>query len=161
MKRFISIFGAATLAIAIGAPAFAQDTTTVTTTTTTTRRYVPTPPLESSTTEETTTTTMPVQQPRVINSTEIDFVPAGTHGLNMQMLSDFSDLKDRDPQMANQIARTPTIVANQQWVAQHPGLQAFLDRYPDAREEIISSPGDFVTPVNGSTWQSERAQEGD
>ena len=39
----------------------------------------------------------------------------------------------------------------------HPALQAFLVKYPAARDEIVESPGNFVTPVAGSKWNSHEA----
>ena len=34
---------------------------------------------------------------------------------------------------------------------------AFLEKYPDARDEITSNPGNFVTPGPGSKWNSHEA----
>ena len=91
--------------------------------------------------------------PRV--TTEIDFLPASTaNDLNVAMLRDFESVKQEDRSVATEIARNPNVVENAVYVGKHPALQAFLEKYPDARNEIIESPGNFVTPVSGSKWNS-------
>ncbi|HVN29755.1 MAG TPA: hypothetical protein VMT64_14765 [Candidatus Binataceae bacterium] len=90
----------------------------------------------------------------VINTTDIEFQPASSAGdLNVQMLRDFESVK-ADHAVAAAIARNPEIVNDTNFVAKHPALQAFLEKYPDARAEIVKSPGNFVTPVAGSKWNS-------
>ena len=139
MNRSLFLVLNGAIAIGLSAPAFAQMSTTTTTTTT-----------------EKTTVTSPAGP--VVKTTEIDFAPAGTHGLNVQMLRDFQQLKEEDPEMAHAIARNPRVVENDSFLRKYPALEEFFDQYPQARAQIISSPGNFVTPVAGSTWQSERAQ---
>ena len=91
-------------------------------------------------------------------TTEIDFLPASTaNDLNVQMLRDFGNVKQSDPKVATDIARNPEVVANSGYVSKHPSLHAFLEKYPDARNEIVSNPGNFVTPVAGSKWNSHEA----
>ena len=94
-------------------------------------------------------------QPREIVTTEIEFQPASTaNDLNVRMLRDFENVKQSEPGVAIDIARNPEVVENAGYVARHPALQAFLERHPDARNEIVESPGNFVTPVAGSKWNS-------
>ena len=111
-------------------PAFAQQSTTLTETTVTTR--------------------VPVRV-----DSEIDFMPASSaNDLNTRMLRDFEIVKNQDPAVATEIARNPSRAGDQAWVMRHPALQAFIDKYPNARAELQDNPGNFVTPVNGSTWNS-------
>ena len=70
------------------------------------------------------------------------------------MLRDFQNAKAADGGIANAIARNPAIVNDANYVAKHPALQAFLEKYPDARAELVDNPGNFVTPVAGSKWNS-------
>lgn len=109
--------------------------------------------VEQTTVDQKTVTYTP--PPRVvINKTDIEFQPASTAGdLNMQMLRDFDSVK-ADHSVAVAIARRPEIINDSDFVAKHPALQAFLEKYPNAREQIVESPGNFVTPVAGSTWNS-------
>ncbi len=137
----ITTIAAAFAVAALATPALAQQSTTVT---------------EQTVTQHTVTRTNPQSNGSV--STEIEFLPASTaNDLNVQMLRDFSTVKQSDPKIAIDVARNPEIVENASYVAKHPPLQAFLEKYPDARNEIVSSPGNFVTPVAGSKWNSHEA----
>jgi hypothetical protein len=117
--------------------------------------------------QETTTTDNTVVEKSVIlksghrketDTTEIQFQPASTaDDINMQMLHDFGEVKQTDHKVATDIARHPEVVDNASYVAKHPALQAFLEKYPDAHQQIVDSPGNFVTPVNGSKWNSHEA----
>jgi hypothetical protein len=91
-------------------------------------------------------------------TTELEFKPAAAaHDLNVQMLRDFETVKAGDSQVGPAIAKDPGLVQDTGFVGKHPSLQAFLEKYPDARQEIVSSPGNFVTPVAGSKWNSHEA----
>ena len=118
-------------------------------------------PAQQTVTTETTTTTSKVTTeapPRAKVTSEIDFLPASTaNDLNKQMLRDFGNVKQSDPKVATDVARNPQVVDSADYVGKHPSLQAFLEKYPDARQEIVASPGNFVTPVAGSKWNSHEA----
>jgi hypothetical protein len=90
-------------------------------------------------------------------TTETEFQPAGTSNLNMQMLKDFSDVKQTDPAIAPKLASDPSLVENREFLHGHPALQAFLDKYPDARHQLEINPGNFVPPQPGSNWASHEA----
>lgn len=133
-----AIFAALALAASATSPLAQQTTTTTVTEQTVVERKATTPP------------------PKV--TTELDFMPASTaNDLNVQMLRDFGSVKRSDPKVAVDIARNPQIVENSGYVGTHPSLQAFLAKYPAASNEIVSSPGNFVTPVAGSKWNSHEA----
>jgi hypothetical protein len=102
--------------------------------------------------QKTVTTVAP---PRVeTTTTDIEFQPASkARDLDVQMLRDFESV-NADHSVAVAIARNPEIVNDSGYVAKHPALQAFLEKYPNARDEIVASPGNFVTPVAGSKWNS-------
>ncbi len=84
-------------------------------------------------------------------TTETEFKPAGTTNLNIQMLKDFASVKQTDPAVAPQLANNPSLVENQDFVQKHPSLQAFLEKYPDARHELETNPGNFMPLAPGST----------
>jgi hypothetical protein len=88
---------------------------------------------------------------------ETEFKPAGTTNLNIQMLKDFSSVKQKDPALARQLASKPSLVENQNFLQKHPSLQAFLDKYPDARNGLATNPGNFMPPAPGSKWASHEA----
>jgi hypothetical protein len=109
---------------------------------------------ESTTTGESST----VVEKHGNTTTELEFKSAATaHDLNVPMLRDFAAVKAGDPEVGPAIAKDPSRVQDAGFVGKHPSLQAFLEKYPDARQEIVSSPGNFVTPVAGSKWNSHEA----
>src|ERR1700736_5800501 len=79
-------------------------------------------------------------------TTETEFKPAGTANLNLQMLNDFSRVKQSDPAIAPQLAANPSLVEDQAFVQKHAALQAFLEKYPDARQQLATNPGNFMPP---------------
>jgi hypothetical protein len=142
LSPFLSAaISAAFVLAALTTSARAQQSTTVT---------------EQTVTERTVTRSS--AQPKEIVTTEIEFQPAATaNDINVQMLRDFENVKQGDRKVASDIARSPEVVENASYVAKHPALQAFLEKYPDVRAEIVENPGNFVTPVAGSKWASREA----
>ncbi len=114
MRNIVHLFVIAAIAAAFASPALAQDTGST------------------------------VVEKRGDTSTEIDFAPAGTADLDLQMLRDFSGVKQDDPAVAQALASTPSLVESREFVQKHPGLQAFLDKYPDARHQLETNPGNFL-----------------
>ena len=55
-------------------------------------------------------------------------------------------MKQIDLEVGRAIARNPRIVENEKWIAKHPQLAEFFERYPGARDEIEENPGNFVVP---------------
>ena len=90
-------------------------------------------------------------------TTETEFKAAGTTNLNIQMLKDFSVVKQNDSAVAAQLASNPSLVQDQGFVQKHPDLQAFLDKYPDARHELEINPGNFMPLAPGSKSASHEA----
>jgi hypothetical protein len=92
------------------------------------------------------------------NTTRVtEFKSAGSNNLNIPMLKDFSSVKQKDPAVAPQLAKDPRLVENRDFLQKHPSLQAFLDKYPDAQNEIETNPGNFMPPVAGSQWATHEA----
>jgi hypothetical protein len=73
-------------------------------------------------------------------------------GLNLDKLSAFGQLTASDPALARKLARNPSLVNDEGFVNQHLGLQQYFEKFPDAREDIVAHPGNFLTPVSGSSW---------
>jgi hypothetical protein len=78
--------------------------------------------------------------------------------LNVDQLSAFGQLASSEPALAGALAKNPSLVNNAGFVSKHPTLQQFLEKYPNAREDIVANPGNYLTPVNGSSWS--RAPKG-
>jgi len=78
--------------------------------------------------------------------TTIIFAPANGKDLNVPELQAFSQLADSQPQMARALAKNPSLIASDTFVARYPELQQFLAQYPGAREHFMADPGNFVVP---------------
>jgi len=72
--------------------------------------------------------------------------------LNLDQLSAFSEVTASDPALAGRLARDPSLVNNAGFVSKHPALQQYFEKYPNARQDIADNPGNYLTPVNGSSW---------
>jgi hypothetical protein len=73
-------------------------------------------------------------------------------GLNLDQLSAFGQVTASDPALARKLARNPSLVSDDGFVNQHPALRQYFERFPNAREDIVANPGNFLTPVSGSSW---------
>lgn len=76
----------------------------------------------------------------------------GNANVDTGELRAFQNAKVADTSLAPQLAKNPKLIASESYVSQHPELQHFLGRYPNAREDIHRNPGNFLVPVKGSTW---------
>jgi hypothetical protein len=73
-------------------------------------------------------------------------------GLNLDQLSAFGQVTANDPALARKLARNPSLVNDDEFVNQHPALKQYFEQFPNAREDIVANPGNYLTPVNGSSW---------
>jgi hypothetical protein len=73
-------------------------------------------------------------------------------GLNLDQLSAFGQVTANDPALARKLARNPSLVNDDGFVNQHPALKQYFEQFPNAREDIVAHPGNFLTPVSGSSW---------
>jgi hypothetical protein len=73
-------------------------------------------------------------------------------GLNLDQLSGFGQLTADDPALARKLARNPSLVNDDGFVNQHPALKQYFEQFPNAREDITAHPGNYLTPVSGSSW---------
>jgi hypothetical protein len=71
--------------------------------------------------------------------------------LNLDQLSAFGQVIASDPALASKLARKPSLVNHEGFVDMHPALQQYFEKYPNAREDIAANPGNYLTPVNGSS----------
>ena len=72
--------------------------------------------------------------------------------LNLDQLSAFGQLTASDSALANKLARNPSLVNDEGFVSRHPALRQYFEKFPNAREDIAANPGNYLTPVNGSSW---------
>lgn len=71
---------------------------------------------------------------------------------NIDQMNAFSKVTSNDPKLAKELAKNPKLVEKHSYVSKHPALAQFLQQYPDARVDIVANPGNYLTPVSGSTW---------
>jgi hypothetical protein len=76
----------------------------------------------------------------------------GSVGPQLDQMSAFSKLVANDPKLAKTLARNPALIDKDSFVSKHPALAQFLQQFPDARDDISANPGNYLTPVPGSTW---------
>jgi hypothetical protein len=63
---------------------------------------------------------------------------------NRQELARFNQFLDGHPELAGQLRKDPSLVNNDDFVKQHPSLQAYLHEHPAIREEIKENPNAFM-----------------
>ena len=51
---------------------------------------------------------------------------------------------DQHPQVAKRLEKNPSLIDNQQFVDNDPGLRAYLHEHPNARHEFKSHPYKFM-----------------
>jgi hypothetical protein len=122
MKRFVYSICATTIAALVSFPALAQDSSTA--------------------------KVMGVVQ----NGNRTIIFERSNVDLNLDQLSAFGQVTASDPALADKLARNPSLVNDEGFVNRHPTLQQYFEKYPNAREDITANPGNYLTPVNGSSW---------
>jgi phage-related protein len=61
-----------------------------------------------------------------------------------QELANFDGFLDKHPEVAEQLRRNPSLVADREYVNNHPELQAYLQDHPQVREELTENPRAFM-----------------
>jgi len=59
-------------------------------------------------------------------------------------LASFDRFMDSHPEIAEQLRRDPSLVKNEDFVRNHPGLQEYLQQHPGVSEEISENPDRFM-----------------
>jgi hypothetical protein len=77
----------------------------------------------------------------------------GNAGLHLDQLSAFNKVTAADPSLATALAKNPALVDDETFVAKHPALAQYLQQFPAARADLRENPGNYLTPVAGSTWK--------
>jgi hypothetical protein len=64
--------------------------------------------------------------------------------INRQELARFNQFLDSHREVADQLRKDPSLVDNQEFIRNHPALQAYLQDHPELREQIKSNPNAFM-----------------
>ena len=73
---------------------------------------------------------------------------AGDRDTTRGQLASFDKFLDRHTEIAEQIRKNPSLLDSQQFLKDHPELQAYLQAHPGVREEIQENPNAFVRMEN-------------
>ena len=79
-------------------------------------------------------------------------VMAQNAGITPTEVSNFNRYLDKHPEVAQKLAANPQLVNDPQFMQNHAGLQTFLSKHPGVREELHSSPGQFMYREGHYEW---------
>ena len=82
------------------------------------------------------------------------------HDTTSRELASFDSFMDGHPEIAEQIRKDPSLVRNQEFVANHPDLQRYLQQHPNVREEISENPNSFMRQEKRFDAQETRKEMG-
>src|SRR5262249_61436480 len=63
-------------------------------------------------------------------------------------LGSFDKFLDSHRETAEQLRKNPSLVDNQQFLKDHPALQAYVQQHPAVREELRENPNAFMSAEN-------------
>jgi hypothetical protein len=63
---------------------------------------------------------------------------------NRGEMASMDSFLDGHPEIAAQVRKNPSLLTNEQFVKQHPELQAYLQQHPQVREQIAQNPNNFM-----------------
>jgi len=75
-------------------------------------------------------------------------------------LASFDHFLDSHRETAEQLHRDPSLVKNQQFVQNHPDLQAYLQQHQGVREELYENPNSFMRQENRYDRQEDSMRGG-
>src|SRR5580700_334659 len=82
------------------------------------------------------------------------------HDTTSRELASFDSFMDGHPEIAEQIRKDPSLVRNQEFVANHPDLQRYLQQHPNVQEEISENPNSFMRQEKRFDAQETRKEMG-
>jgi len=71
-------------------------------------------------------------------------MPSQDNDIRNGQLANMDRFLDSHPEIAEQLAKDPSLIRNEEFVEQHPQLQEFLQRHPGVREEFTENPAAFM-----------------
>ena len=74
---------------------------------------------------------------------------ARDRGMTGADLSSFDAFLDNHPAISQQVSKDPSLVANQQYLQDHPELQQYLQKHPNVRDELTENPRAFMNAERG------------
>lgn len=80
----------------------------------------------------------------VRGNTTIYFQPADTGDLDMEALRTWSGFAEQHPALARSLARKPSLMNDNAYLARHPELSDFFKTHPEVKNAMAEDPGNFV-----------------
>src|SRR6516162_2662456 len=72
----------------------------------------------------------------------------GDRDITRRELSSFDKFLDSHHEIAEQVRKNPSLVDNQQFLKDHPALQAYVQQHPAVSEELRENPNAFMSAEN-------------
>src|SRR5215469_6017437 len=72
----------------------------------------------------------------------------GDRDIARRELASFDKFLDGHREIAEQVRKNPSLVDNQQFLKDHPALQAYVQQHPEVREELKENPNAFMSAEN-------------
>jgi len=74
--------------------------------------------------------------------------PSPSQDITRRELASFDKFLDSHHEIAEQVRKNPSLVDNQQFLKDHPALQAYVQQHPAVREELTENPNAFMSAEN-------------
>jgi phage-related protein len=71
-------------------------------------------------------------------------MPSQDNDIRNGQLAIMDRFLDSHPEISEQLAKDPSLIRNEEFVAKHPELQEFLQNHPGVREEFTENPNAFM-----------------
>jgi phage-related protein len=81
--------------------------------------------------------------------------------LTRQQLSTFDQFLDNHSEIASQLRDNPNLIKNEEFVENHPELQAYLQQHPEVREELSQNPNVVMRQEQRFDRQEDRSHDRD
>ena len=72
----------------------------------------------------------------------------GDNDTTRRELAQFDSFADKHREIAEQIRKNPSLVNNEEFLENHPALQAYMQEHPGMRQEIQENPNNFMHQEN-------------
>src|SRR5258706_178153 len=92
---------------------------------------------------------------------QIPTPPDRDNDVTRGQLASFDSFLDSHPEVSEQLRKDPSLVNNQEFVEDHPALQAYLQQHPEVREEMSQNPNGFMHQEQRFDRREDQARDRD
>lgn len=90
------------------------------------------------------TTPVPPERAHPVGPTRAPTPMPGDPDITQRDVVEMSHFLDQHPEIAEQLRRDPSLIDNQQFLANHPALQEYMQMHPGVRKEFDENPNAFM-----------------